>query len=177
MPDRTGRPATGTGAVAPPTARPGDAGGQRPATSWTPTDQRPVSTPRPGSGTTTGHRQQFSRPFPPVIGDSGHPLPPPPWAQSDSATLAPLPAGATGAAGAQAPTRIRIVAAILVAVVAALAGYFGVRIVADLARTSAAPTAAATAPPTAAATAAPAPAAQGAAADRPAVPLVRASEL
>jgi hypothetical protein len=55
-------------------------------------------------------------------------LPPPPWAQADSATLAPLPETA-----AESPHRLRLVAAVLVALVAAVAGFFGVRIIADLA--------------------------------------------
>ena len=55
-------------------------------------------------------------------------LPPPPWAKSDSATLAPLPVAA-----ADPPHRGRILAAILVALVAAVLGFFGVRVIADLA--------------------------------------------
>jgi hypothetical protein len=60
-------------------------------------------------------------------------LPPPPWAQSESATLAPLPETA-----ADTPDRKRIVVAVLVALVAAVAGFFGVRIIADLASDGAA---------------------------------------
>jgi hypothetical protein len=60
-------------------------------------------------------------------------LPPPPWAKSDSATLAPLPVAA-----ADTPRRGRILAAILVAVVAAVLGFFGVRAIADMASQDAA---------------------------------------
>jgi serine/threonine protein kinase len=64
------------------------------------------------------------------------PLPPPPWAQSESATLAPLPAAAVEPAG-----RRRLIAAIIAAVIAAVIGFFGVRIIADLATDDAAPAA------------------------------------
>ncbi len=56
-------------------------------------------------------------------------LPPPPWAGLDSASLAALPA----AAPPSPPDRRRIVAAVLVAILAAVAGYFGVRAIADAA--------------------------------------------
>jgi len=56
------------------------------------------------------------------------PLPPPPWAQDAAASLAPLPE--------TAPTesnRTRILLAVLVALIAAAAGFFGVRLIADAA--------------------------------------------
>jgi hypothetical protein len=71
---------------------------------------------------------------PSAPGPAADPLPPPPWAQSDSATLAPLPAAATEHSG-----RGRLVAAIIAAVIAAVIGFFGVRIIADLATDDAAP--------------------------------------
>jgi len=87
---------------------------------------------RPGLPHPTG-----SSPYPPPanagIGGQAEALPPPPWAQSESATLAPLPETA-----AQTPDRRRIVAALLVALVAAIVGFFGVRIIADLATEGAA---------------------------------------
>jgi hypothetical protein len=74
----------------------------------------------------------LGRPF--AQGPADDPLPPPPWARSDSATLAPLPAAAADPAG-----RGRLVAAIIAAVIAAVIGFFGVRIIADLATDDAAP--------------------------------------
>jgi hypothetical protein len=68
------------------------------------------------------------------FGESADALPPPPWAKSDSATLAPLPETAV-----ETPNRLRLVAAVLVALIAAIAAFFGVRIIADLATEGAAP--------------------------------------
>jgi hypothetical protein len=70
----------------------------------------------------------FPRPANASIAGPVEALPPPPWAQSESATLAPLPETA-----AETPDRKRVIVAVLVALVAAVAGFFGVRIIADLA--------------------------------------------
>ncbi|MGS0686172.1 protein kinase domain-containing protein [Nakamurella sp. GG22] len=115
---------------------------------------RTGSTPPPGLGPVPP-RAAAPRPAVP-------PLPPPPWAQSESAALPPLPAddpdrsgadsdrttgkptGRQGNAPAQDRSRVyRVLAAVLVGIVAAAAGYFGVRIIADLATESAAPISAA----------------------------------
>jgi serine/threonine protein kinase len=77
---------------------------------------------------------QFPRPVNASIPGPAEALPPPPWAQSESATLAPLPETAP-----ETPRRLRLVAAVLVALVAAVAGFFGVRIIADLATEGASP--------------------------------------
>lgn len=72
------------------------------------------------------------------------PLPPPPWAQAEAAALPALPDQAP-----ETSARTRIVAAVVVAVLAAIVGFFAVRLIADAADGSAA--AAAVAPvPTAA---------------------------
>jgi serine/threonine protein kinase len=83
---------------------------------------RPTNLPHPTGST------QFPRPANASIAGPVEALPPPPWAQSESATLAPLPETA-----AETPHRLRLIAAVLVALVAAVAGFFGVRIIADLA--------------------------------------------
>jgi len=87
-----------------------------------------------------GPNPQYSGQFPPPANRYGPPapvLPPPPWAQSDAAALAPLPESAP-----ETSQRVRLLIALLVAVVAALAGFFGVRIISDLATDGAsAPTA------------------------------------
>ena len=132
VPGHPPRPGPATGPAVRPPARPADPTGQRSVGAWTPNDQRPTAHPQPATNPNPGHSQQFSRPSRPM-GGVDQPLPPPPWAQSESATLAPLPAAVV----AETPNRSRIIAAILVAVVAALAGYFGVRIIADLATTDA----------------------------------------
>jgi serine/threonine protein kinase len=89
---------------------------------------RPTNLPHP-----TGSAQ-FPGPANASIPGPAEALPPPPWAQSESATLAPLPETA-----AEAPHRLRLIVALLVALVAALAGFFGVRIIADLATEGASP--------------------------------------
>ena len=88
---------------------------------------------RPSRSSNPQNSQQLSRPFVQYAAPATPALPPPPWAQSDSATLAPLPLAAT-----ETPRRGRMVAAILVAVVAAVLGFFGVRVIADLATDDAA---------------------------------------
>jgi len=75
----------------------------------------------------------FPRPVNASFAGPAEALPPPPWAQSESATLAPLPETA-----AETPNRTRVIVAVLVALVAAVAGFFGVRIIADLATEGAA---------------------------------------
>ena len=114
--------------------------------------QRPAGPP-PGSRPAPPRQdpQSSLRPFPvgapggytgspiPVVGlgprvQQGQELPPPPWAQSGSAGLAPLPDVAV-----EQPFRWRGLVAVLVALIAAVAGFFGVRIIADLATESAAP--------------------------------------
>ncbi|HOZ57578.1 MAG TPA: serine/threonine-protein kinase [Nakamurella multipartita] len=60
-------------------------------------------------------------------------LPPPPWAQADAAALPALPDEAP-----EPSARTRIVAAVLVAVLAAIVGFFAVRWIADAADDSAA---------------------------------------
>ena len=112
---------------------------------------RAGSTPQPGLGRPRTPGNAAPRPTSPA-------LPPPPWAQSDSAALPPLPAEVSdrdgaererseasrpeteGAHGAtQERSRLyRTVAAVIVAILAAAAGYFGVRIIADLATEAAA---------------------------------------
>ena len=77
---------------------------------------------------------QFPSPVNASIPGPAESLPPPPWAQSESATLAPLPETAP-----ETPRRLRLVAAVLVALIAAIAGFFGVRIIADLATEGASP--------------------------------------
>ncbi|MET0866075.1 MAG: hypothetical protein ABWZ98_17215, partial [Nakamurella sp.] len=86
------------------------------------------TTGRPDAGNTDTGRAagQTGRPFAPI--PTSDPLPPPPWASSDSATLAPLPATADGPAG-----HGRVIAAIVAALIAAVIGFFGVRVIADLA--------------------------------------------
>ncbi len=74
-------------------------------------------------------------------------LPPPPWAPADAAALPPLPQhhGATGAesqAGERHSTRLRWIAAALIAIIAAVVGFLGVRVIADLAGESAGATSA-----------------------------------
>lgn len=66
------------------------------------------------------------------------PLPPPPWAQSDAAALQPLPDQAPEPSAAK-----RIAVAVVVALLAAVAGFFAVRLIADAADNSALPAAAA----------------------------------
>ena len=88
---------------------------------------------RPPGPQNPQNSQQLSRPFVQYAAPSTPALPPPPWAQSDSATLAPLPLAAP-----ETPRRGRMLAAVLVAVVAAVLGYFGVRVIADLASEDAA---------------------------------------
>ena len=56
------------------------------------------------------------------------PLPPPPWAREAAASLAPLPETAPAESN-----RNRILLAVLVALIAAVAGFFGVRLIADAA--------------------------------------------
>jgi serine/threonine protein kinase len=100
------------------------------------TQPPPVPVPPPGRSATPQNpqnSQQLSRPFVQYAAPSTPALPPPPWAQSDSATLAPLPLAAP-----ETPRRGRMLAAVLVAVVAAVLGYFGVRVIADLATEDAA---------------------------------------
>jgi hypothetical protein len=70
------------------------------------------------------------------------PLPPPPWAQADAADLPPLPDHAPE----PSPVK-RILVAVVVALLAAVAGFFAVRLIADAADSSVA------APPAAVATA------------------------
>ena len=55
-------------------------------------------------------------------------LPPPPWAREAAASLAPLPDTAPPESN-----RNRILLAVLVALIAAVAGFFGVRLIADAA--------------------------------------------
>ncbi len=71
-----------------------------------------------------------------------HALPPPPWAPEDAAGLPPLPVDPAvdqqekpSAAGHS--TLVRLIAAALVAILAAVLGFLGVRIIADLASQSA----------------------------------------
>jgi serine/threonine protein kinase len=90
--------------------------------------QDPQSNLRPANLPGAAGSIQFPRPVNADWGEPAAALPPPPWAQADSATLAPLPETA-----AESPHRLRLVAAVLVALVAAVAGFFGVRIIADLA--------------------------------------------
>jgi hypothetical protein len=59
---------------------------------------------------------------------SAPPLPPPPWAHEAAASLAPLPETAPPESN-----RNRILLAVLVALIAAVAGFFGVRLIADAA--------------------------------------------
>jgi len=61
------------------------------------------------------------------------PLPPPPWAQADAASLQPLPDQAPEPSAAR-----RIAVAVVVALLAAVAGFFAVRLIADAANSSAA---------------------------------------
>jgi serine/threonine protein kinase len=137
----------------PPATSPADASTNPPglpagpwtATPYPPSAHRPAAPPRqdpqsslrpPGPGQLSG---AFSgTPVPvvglgPRIGGSGQELPPPPWAQSESASLAPLPVVA-----ADRPGRGRLIVAVLVALIAAVVGFFGVRIIADLATEGAA---------------------------------------
>jgi len=96
----------------------------------------PVSTGQSGSGQLTSGRSgsgQLGRPYNPAPTPAAEPLPPPPWASSDSATLAPLPATADERAN-----HGRLIAAIIAAVIAAVIGFFGVRVIADLATDDAA---------------------------------------
>ncbi len=96
-----------------------------------PAPPRPV--PPIDSSANPQNSQQLSRPFVQYAAPAPPALPPPPWAQSDSAALAPLPAAA-----AETPHRGRMIAVILVAVVAAVLGFFGVRVIADMATEGAA---------------------------------------
>ncbi len=118
-----------------------------PTATGYPVPARPVPPidrpPNPQHSPHPQNSQQISRPFvqyaassPPASSPAATPppaLPPPPWAQSDSATLAPLPLAA-----AETPRRARIVAAIVVALVAAVLGFFGVRVIAAMASDDAA---------------------------------------
>jgi eukaryotic-like serine/threonine-protein kinase len=112
-----------------------------PSAPWSGSRQDPPPLGRPGPQSSLGPQQpaQFSRPI--VADPAGEALPPPPWASTDSASLAPLPV-----AVAEPAHRGRILTAILVAVLAAIAGFFGVRIIADLATDNAAPAVAAVVP-------------------------------
>ena len=113
---------------------------------------------RDGRGRVPGNRPQAARPAaasspgpqgwadppPPLIADpsasvsaqhispytvhAAPPLPPPPWAQEAAASLAPLPETAPPESN-----RNRILLAVLVALIAAVAGFFGVRLIADAA--------------------------------------------
>ncbi len=69
-----------------------------------------------------------SQHIPPYVVHQAPPLPPPPWAQEAAASLAPLPASAPPQSH-----RGRILIAIVVALIAAAAGFFGVRLIADAA--------------------------------------------
>ena len=64
----------------------------------------------------------------PYVVHSAWPLPPPPWAHEAAASLAPLPETAPPESN-----RNRILLAVLVALIAAVAGFFGVRLIADAA--------------------------------------------
>ena len=88
--------------------------------------QRPPVTPGPAAN--APHQQQFSPPAasPYVAGQPA--LPPPPWAQADAASLAPLPLAAP-----EQSSKLRVLAAVLVALIAAVVGFFGVRFIADVA--------------------------------------------
>jgi len=90
--------------------------------------QDPQAGPRPSIQPQSSGSVPFPRPANASIAGPVEALPPPPWAQSESATLAPLPETA-----AETPDRKRVIVAVLVALVAAVAGFFGVRIIADLA--------------------------------------------
>ena len=101
-----------------------------PASRPAPPRQDPQSSLRPFPGGTAGG---YTGAPVPVVGlgprvQQGQELPPPPWAQSGSAGLAPLPEVA-----AEQPFRWRGLVAVLMALIAAIAGFFGVRIIADLA--------------------------------------------
>jgi len=82
-----------------------------------------VGQPQRGAGS-----EQFPRPFVQMAEPSQVVLPPPPWAQEGSSALAPLPASAS-----PPNNRNRIIAAVLVAIVAAVLGFFGVRLIAEVA--------------------------------------------
>ncbi|WP_395725223.1 protein kinase domain-containing protein [Nakamurella sp.] len=125
-----GDPASGT---ASPTGRPDD-----PAR---PQDSAQFSRNMPLHGI-----QQAAGQAGPGFGTRAEPLPPPPWAQADAAALPPLPDVAPEPSAAR-----RIAVAVVVALLAAVAGFFAVRLIADAADGSAA------APPTAIAPASPGP--------------------
>jgi len=87
---------------------------------WTPHPISPVS----ASVSASASAQHFS----PYTVHSSPPLPPPPWAHDAAASLAPLPETAPPESN-----RNRILLAVLVALIAAVAGFFGVRLIADAA--------------------------------------------
>ena len=121
-----------------PTARPEP---ERPRlTSSRSADPRPApSRPSPAASAESAARD--SRQIP--LADLHQALPPPPWAPEEAAALPPLPLEQTTSkpeTGADSghSRRFRILAAALAAILAAVLGFLGVRIVADLAGQSAA---------------------------------------
>ncbi len=118
------------------------------STGQTPSEQTGATSQAPGAGRVgTPSRVASTSGAAGIRPPPGRPartpdLPPPPWAGHDTAALRPLPAEAAATdpdREANAPSqRRRLMLAILVAIIAAVAGFFGVRAIADLASTSAA---------------------------------------
>jgi len=106
-----GRTPTGLGAAHPPPIRPAAYSGQLSGHIPLPGIQQATARSAPGPG--------FA---------ASEPLPPPPWAQADAAALRPLPDRSP-----ERSSRVRVVTTVLVAVLAAILGFFAVRIIADAA--------------------------------------------
>ncbi len=133
-------PAHGTSAGRPPATSPADASTGPPVPPPWVTDSRRTGYPvadrtaaqqppvTPGPAANAPYPQQFSPPAASPYRAGQPPLPPPPWAQADAASLAPLPLAAP-----EPSSRLRVLAAVLVALIAAVAGFFGVRFIADIA--------------------------------------------
>jgi serine/threonine protein kinase len=118
LPDPYGRPETPPRQAArPPTA----ASGPGPH-GWAP------HPPSSGTGSAPPSASVSAQHISPYTVHAAPPLPPPPWAQEAAASLAPLPETAPPESN-----RNQILLAVLVALVAALAGFFGVRVIADAA--------------------------------------------
>ncbi len=77
--------------------------------------------------------QPTNRPTGPGFDARSDPMPPPPWARSDGAALPPLPDRVP-----ETSTRMRVLVAVVVALLAAIAGFLAVRLIADAAGDSAA---------------------------------------
>jgi len=114
-------------------------GPSAPSVGPPPTGPRYPGTVRPvDSGQLSGHiplpgiARAASQAGPGFGAASSEPLPPPPWARSEAAALPALPDQAP-----ETSARTRIIAAVVVAVLAAIVGFFAVRLIADAADSAA----------------------------------------